>query len=140
MKIYGIVGTFFQANKHMEVVNASETEGGTHVELREAAMSHVFSGHYAIDENGDSLGNMLDEFGPSVITIAKQDFDELVFYKTYPGRTSITYELKRTGDTWTGTYNSPEVGRGKVRCKLIELKEEMFNLNPRKTETQHHSG
>jgi len=132
MRIYGIVGTFFQAGKSLGIVHGAESEGGTHVEVQHQAASHAFSGHFGIQEGYDyGGGNMLDEFGPSRITVTLKGEDEMTFEKHYQGRPMIWYSLKKREDgIWDGTYENPELGTGIARCKLIELDESMFNINP----------
>jgi hypothetical protein len=132
MQIYGIIGTFFQNGEGLVLVHSAESESGTHAEIREQAMSLAFSGHFHIYNNTYGEGVMLDAYGPANLLVTTLTATELIFEKRYIRTdTTVTYTMsKQDDDVWSGGWSSVQSGFGQARCKLIELPESMFNIDP----------
>jgi hypothetical protein len=129
--VFAIHGTFFQSTEAPAIVHGAELEGGTHVELRQLAMSHAFSGNF-MTHGGSSHGEgvMIDSFGPSRITVMRR-VNGMQIEKQYRNA-ALVYVLKstKTPDLYEGEYYGGLVGSGKVRCIITELPESLFNLTP----------
>lgn len=124
-----IQGFFFQERMFLGVKHRAESEGGVGVFMQPGIMSHMWSGVIWTTEDDKLTGELLDDFGDSVLTNIEITDDKLSFTKRYHQRgDDIQYTFAKVRKHWVGEYSGDAVGKGTARCILTEPSEEFFSL------------
>jgi hypothetical protein len=128
MAIYLIQGFFFQNKKVMGVGMGRE---GSHCFFEEGLYKTMYAGILYPDPGDpqELIGEMMDEYGKSILVSGFVCDDLVEFIKQYEGRKDfVKYEFtkKSTEKSWTGFYQGPLVGKNYANCVLTEISEELF--------------
>ena len=125
-KLYLIHGIFFQNNLMLGI--GFDSEIGERAEIKQATFRTMFAGVIKFTDNFyEGVGALSDHYGPSVLTDVSLEETIIRFDKKYERRGDIiSYELKKDGDIWIGSYSGQAVGIGAVKCLLIPISEDFF--------------
>jgi hypothetical protein len=125
-KLYLIHGIFFQNNLMLGI--GLDSEIVKRVEIQQATFRTMFAGVIKFADNFyEGVGALSDYYGPSVLTDVSLEETIIRFNKKYERRDDIiSYELKKDGDIWIGSYSGSDVGMGAVKCLLIPISEDFF--------------
>ena len=126
---YLIQGLFFQVFEGVDV--GYDPNQGPRAMVVTAEGQFMFAG--AIwEKDGKLVGKIKDGFGLSDICDISVGDNGIRFTKKYDHKeTLIHYEFGiKDGNSWVGTYEGSEAGRGVGRCILTEVPENFFESDP----------
>lgn len=138
MAAYLIQGFFFQDHMFFGVGYRSPDGAVATVNVAKNAQ-FMFAGSIWTEPSLDSklVGHMVDEFGHAEIGDIKISDQALKFSKRYETtrglrkRPPIFYVFDRKdGESWIGTYEGKDAGKGIARCMLTSVPDDFFEPLP----------
>jgi len=134
MKIYVIVGSFFQLRGFEPELKACSGTWGTKCGPNQELFSK-FLGLISLNEDGSSTSSeVIDVYGKASITNflhkVEAGVETITFKKSYVGLMGvINYEFKKRGDIFVGYFQSEANAaedNGWAKCMLIPVDESLF--------------
>ena len=127
---YLVQGFFFQ--NHLQVGIGIDPKQGPRAMVSKAEVQHMFAAAIWEGGEGELVGKMRDDFGPSDLSDISISKDEIEFVKKYEHRETLIHYVFRVkdGNSWVGRYEGTRSGEGVCRCVLTEVPEDFFFSEP----------